>query len=465
MNYRQKLCISLMIYCVVLFFFPLIGKAQQNASAKPNVVIVVIDDMGWKQLSCYGSNFYKSPNIDRLAESGVRFTSAYSSAPVCSPTRAALMTGKYPARLHLTDYIPGTNPTDRTLLTPDWQKYLPVEEVTIAEIMKSAGYRTALFGKWHLSKDKSGPESLPNNPDKQGFHESFLTLKPSGERAITPWQQPELDGHSTDTIINRSVEFINRNRQNPFFLVVSFDAIHDPLMERKISVEKYKKRPDSNLPENNPVLGAMVERADNAVGRLLNCLKQNNLMENTFIVLISDNGGLEKSASQRPLKHDKGWLYEGGIRVPMMVSWQGKIKPGKKSDQPVATIDILPTLLDLTGVQNNLSVVDGISIVPALNEDKPLKREALYWNYPHYHNGPPSAAIRKGNFKLIEFYEKSLTGQSGAFELYDLSKDLGETNDLAGKNPELVNELKNELANWRKDVGAQVPSVNIQKSK
>lgn len=433
---------------------------HKPASQKPNVVIVVIDDMGWKQLGCYGSNFYKTPNIDSFAQQGVRFTDAYSSAHVCSPTRAALMTGKYPARLHLTDFLPGSDPKDKPLLTPKWQKFLPLEEITIAEIMKEEGYRTALIGKWHLSKGKFGPESLPYNPDKQGFDESFLTYKPSAGLPLGFWQKPEMDGHSTDTITSRSIDFINRNSNTPFLLIVSFDAIHDPLMEKAKTIEQYKSSPGSNSPENNPVLGAMIERVDDAIGRLMNSLEQNKLLENTILVVFSDNGGLEESASQNPLKHGKGWIYEGGIRVPMMVSWKGKILKNVVSDQPVATIDILPTIMDMAGIKVKNQTIDGISLVPVLKENKPLKREALYWNYPHYHNGPPSSAIRKGKYKLIEWYEKSLSNQSDAFELYDLKEDIEEEDNLIKKYPEIANQMKQELSNWRKAVGAQIPSVN-----
>lgn len=311
-----------------------------------------------------------------------------------------------------------------------------------------------------MSKEKYGPESLSNNPDKQGFDETFITLKPSKGAPLGFWQEPEIDGHSTDTIMNRSIEFVNRNRNNPFLLVASFNAIHDPLMEKATSIEKYEKNADSQLPVNNPVLGAMIERVDNAVGRLISCLEDHNLMENTLLIVISDNGGLMKSASQSPLREGKGWLYEGGIRVPMMISWQGKIQPGRESDQPVATIDILPTVLDLLSVQQDKSEVDGISVVPVLMNDLPLKRDALFWNYPHYHNGPPSAVIRKGNYKLIEWYDKSLTNQPDAFELYDLENDLSETKNLANQYPELVRELKKELSDWRKHVNAQVPEIN-----
>jgi len=463
MNFRSKILLLFIIALVNTVFVSQV-LANRNSS-KPNVVIVVIDDMGWEQLGCYGSSFYKSPNIDKLAESGVRFTNAYASAPVCSPTRAALMTGKYPARLHLTDFIPGSDPQDKTLLTPQWQKFLPLEEVTIAEILKAEGYKTAIFGKWHLSKEKYGSGSLSNNPDKQGFDETFITLKPSKGAPLGAWQEPEIDGHSTDTIMNRSIEFIQQNRNNPFLLVTSFNAIHDPLMEKASSIEKYAKDADSKLPVNNPVLGAMIERVDNAMGRLISSLEKDKLMENTLLIVFSDNGGLVKSASQSPLREGKGWVYEGGIRVPMMISWKGKINAGRESEQPVATIDILPTVLDLLHVQNKMSTVDGVSLSPVLLNDSPLNRKALFWNYPHYHNGPPSAVIRKGDYKLIELYDKSLTNQPDAFELYDLKNDLGETRNLAAQYPDVVNELKKELSDWKKEVGAQIPELNTKPRK
>ncbi len=306
---------------------------------------------------------------------------------------------------------------------------------------------------------------MSNNPDKQGFDETFITLKPSKGAPLGAWQEPEIDGHSTDTIMNRSIEFIQQNRNNPFLLVTSFNAIHDPLMEKASSIEKYAKDADSKLPVNNPVLGAMIERVDNAMGRLISSLEKDKLMENTLLIVFSDNGGLVKSASQSPLREGKGWVYEGGIRVPMMISWKGKINAGRESEQPVATIDILPTVLDLLHVQNKMSTVDGVSLSPVLLNDSPLNRKALFWNYPHYHNGPPSAVIRKGDYKLIELYDKSLTNQPDAFELYDLKNDLGETRNLAAQYPDVVNELKKELSDWKKEVGAQIPELNTKPRK
>jgi uncharacterized sulfatase len=428
---------------------------------KPNVVLIIIDDMGWKQLSCYGSNFYNSPNIDLLTKSGVRFTSAYSAGPVSSPTRASIMTGKYPARLHLTDYIPGNNVQDKQLIVPEWQKVLLLEEKTIAEVMKSNGYITALFGKWHLSIGKFGPESIPNNPDKQGFDETFLTFKPSSELPLGFWQKPELDGHNTDTVTTRATEFILRNRENPFLLVVSYDAIHNPLMEREKTITKYRNLIHNQAPEQNPILAAMVERLDNGIGRIINSLQINNLTDNTLIVLMSDNGGLESDASQKPLKHGKGWLYEGGIRVPLIVVWNKKIPGGTVSDQPVSSIDLMPTILDFVGIRDNLPYMDGISLVGLLTDNLQSGRESLFWNYPHYHQGPPSAAVRQGDYKLIEWYENSLTGNPGAFELFDLKADTGENNNLINELPEVVTKMKDDLSKWRSSVNAQIPAVNL----
>jgi uncharacterized sulfatase len=440
--------------------FIIVSPAICNSVSPPNVVLIIADDMGWKQLGCYGSRFYESPDIDRLMSLGMRFTNAYSSAPVSSPTRASLMTGKYPARLHLTDYVQAPDPADKPVWVQSRQKFLPLEEKTIGEIYQERGYRTALFGKWHLSLGKSGPSTIPYNPDKQGFEETFLTFKPSRDLPLGSWQKPELDGHNTDTITSRSIDFITRNSKNPFLLVVAYDAIHDPLMERSKTIEKYRQKLDSNLPENNPVLAAMVERMDKAAGRIVKCIENNNLLSNTIIVFVSDNGGLENDASQAPLKHGKGWLYEGGIRVPFSVTWVGTISSGSISEVPVTSTDILPTLLDLTGF-NPVKDIDGISLAKLLIENKPPEREAIYWHYPHYHNGPPAAAIRKGKYKLIEWYDKSLSNQSGAYELYDLETDLSEATNLSQKLPLITDSLRKDLNQWKISVKANLPTLNM----
>jgi arylsulfatase A len=393
---------SIFIFKVFLLAaFPAASYATHNLSnRKPNVVLIIIDDMGWKQLGCYGSQYYESPNIDNLAGMGVRFTSAYASAPVCSPTRAAIMIGK------------------------------------------------------------SGPQTIPFNPDKQGFSESFLTFKPSPDLPLGSWQTPELDGHSTDTITKRTVEFIKKNKSNPFFVVAAYDAIHNPLMERTKAINKYQKKMGADLPQNNPVLAAMVERLDSGVGQIMECLNNNELICNTIIIVLSDNGGLESDASQIPLRNGKGWLYEGGIRIPLIISRQGKIREGVISNEPVISADIFPTLSDLCRINKKIQDLDGISLSGLLIKNKQPDRKALYWHYPHYHKGPPSLAIRKGNFKLIEFFEKSLTNQPNAFELYDLSKDIDENNNLANKYPRVVNQLKKDLSKWRLKACAQIPTIN-----
>jgi arylsulfatase A len=438
------------------------SEAIEMYSQRPNIVLVIADDLGWRQLGCYGSNFYKSPNIDKLMLGGIRFSDAYASAPVCSPTRASIMTGKYPARLHLTDYVQAPDNQNKPIKVHHRQKFLPLEEKTIGEIFKENGYCTALFGKWHLSLGKSGPSTIPYNPDKQGFDETFLTYKPSPDLPLGVWQKPELDGHNTDTITNRVIEFINRNKQNSFLVIAAYDAVHDPLMERESTIAKYIATDGSKLPENNPVLAAMIERMDNGIGRITDCLDSNNIAENTVVIFVSDNGGLEKDASQQPLKHGKGWLYEGGIRVPFSVSWKGKIPAGQKSSFPVTSVDVLPTLMELANIHIDSADFDGISLVPLFTEKKLPNRKAIYWHYPHYHNGPPAAAIRSGNYKLIEWYEKSLLNKEEAYELYDLNNDISEQFNLANELPQKVITLKEELNKWRNSVNSNLPFYEVE---
>ena len=447
---------------MLLPFFAYSASAQEPEY--PNVLLVVADDLGWRQMGCYGSDYYQTPHLDSFAKSGVKFTNAYAAAPVCSPTRAALFTGKNPGRLHITNFIPepgiADEFSDQKLQIPEWQKYLPLEEITLAEVLHKSKYRTALFGKWHLSASKYGNMSLPFNPDKQGFDETFLTFKPSRNMPLSPWQKPELDAHSTDTITNRAIEFIRKKDNHPFFVVVSYDAVHNPLMEKEETIKRYRESEGNGKPEDNPVLAAMIERLDLAFGRLINSLTANEILGNTIVIFISDNGGLENDASQSPLKRGKGWLYEGGIRVPMMVAWNNKVDQGQVCSVPVITEDIFPTILELAGIKYPIKNMDGTSIVPLLRGGKPLKRRTLFWNFPHYHYGPPSAAVRKDNMKLIEWYEKSLSGeQKTAFELYDLETDPGETKNLADSLKFKTKKLAGELQKWRQKISAQIPRV------
>lgn len=435
----------------------MIGTSCKKEDPKPNIIFILADDFGWAQTGVYGSDYYHTPNIDRLAAEGMRFTNAYAACSVSSPTRASIMTGKYPARLHLTDFIAGNNREDYPLSQPNWQKFLPLEEVTLAEVIKEQGYKTAIFGKWHLSITKFGPESLPYNPDKQGFDQHFIIDKPD----VTT--NPEHDPHKSDSIGNRSVEFLRENAKNPFFLFVSFSAIHNPLMEKADSIARWRKVSGSDKPENNPVIAAMLSRMDRNIGNILDAVNELNLAKNTMIVFFSDNGGLGREAKQTPLREGKGWLYEGGIRVPLIIRWPGVVKEGSVSSELVSSVDFMPTFCDLLNVDKKPDV-DGISLLTHLKTGVPLPERNLYWHYPHYHNGPPIGAIRSGKWKLIEWYENSVleTGKP-AFELYDLENDISESVNLADSLKTLTMQLSGELQSWRKDVNAQMPVPNERK--
>jgi len=438
------------------------NKQTKPNQTKPNIILILADDLGYTQVGFNGSNYYQTPHLDKLASEGMRFTDAYAACAVCSPTRASIMTGKYPARLHLTDFIAGNNRTDRPLLQPEWQKYLLLEEVTIAEVLKEAGYTTASFGKWHLSQEKMPPGSLPYNPDRQGFDESFVTYKPSGGMA-QPWQEAENDAHNVDTITSLSLDFLERNKSNPFFLYVPHNTIHNPLKERAETIRKYEGIKASEEPENTPVIGAMIERLDNSCGKIINKVKELGLEDNTIIIFFADNGGLEKDADQTPLRAGKGWYYEGGIREPLIVKWKNVVEPGTVSASLISSIDLLPTILEMAGIGEIPEDVDGLSFVPALKDPAAETHKSLYWHYPHYHGSGmiPGAAMRSGKWKLVEWYEKSLLGESeSALELYNLEEDISESVNLADSLVTLTQDMAAELATWREEVNAQMPVPN-----
>lgn len=456
---NHKFRIPMLAACIIVLAMFL---GCEKESTPPNIIFILADDLGYTQVGFNGSSYYKTPHLDKMAGEGMRFTDAYAACAVCSPTRASIMTGKYPARLHLTDFIAGNNRKDKPLLQPEWQKYLPLEEVTIAEMLKKKGYRTASFGKWHLSQEKMPPGSLPYNPDKQGFDESFVTYKPSG-KMIQPWQEAENDAHNVDTITSLALDFLERNRSNPFFLYVSHNTIHNPLKEKAESIQKYEELTESEAPENNPIIGAMIERLDNSCGRIFDKVKELGLEDNTIIIFFSDNGGLESDADQTPLRAGKGWYYEGGIREPMIIKWKSVIEPGTVSSSLISSIDFFPTLLEITGIEELPEDLDGISFAPVLKDPSAETHKDLFWHYPHYHGSGmvPGAAMRSGKWKLIEWYEKSLLGdRESAFELYDLENDISESNNLADSLVTLTHEMAAELAKWREDVNAQMPVPN-----
>jgi arylsulfatase A len=439
------------------------GVLASAAPARlPNIVFLLLDDLGWKDFGCYGGSYYDTPNLDRLAAEGVRFTDAYAACPVCSPTRASIMTGKYPARLHLTDWIPGRKQWPAAkLLTPDFEQQLPLAESTVAELLKPLGYRTASIGKWHL-----GGEGFW--PDNQGFDLNVAgTQRGSPASYFGPFDLPNLKGGTKDDYLTEKLteaaeRFIEESAaRGPFFLYLPEFTVHLPLQAREAMVDKYRRRYGAkDFP--NPVYAAMVESFDVAVGRIRRKLADLGIADNTILFVTSDNGGLRyENNSPRPvtdnspLRAGKGHLYEGGIREPLLVHWPGVTRPGRVSNVPVSSVDFLPTILEMAGGKPPAGI-DGVSIAPLLRGRGVPKREALYWHYPHYSNqgGVPGGAVRKGDWKLIEFYE------DGRLELFNLRDDIGERRNLILQEPKRAAVLHGLLKNWRKRVNASMPAPN-----
>jgi len=455
------------------------GTLPGLAADWPNIIFILADDLGWADLGCYGSTYYETPHLDSLAKQGMRFTDAYAAGNVCSPTRASIVTGKYPARLHLTDWLSGRpNRTDQKLSRPDFQMFLPLEEVTLAEALKDSGYQTAFVGKWHLG------DSALYWPQHQGFD-----LNSAGCGAghppsyFSPYHLPNLpEGpageYLTERLTKEALKFMEdaARQKNPFLLYFSEYAVHTPLEAKPEVVEKYKAKAaripqaapefltDHGCPvrqiQNQPAYATMVESLDDSVGRVLAKLQELNLETNTIVIFTSDNGGLSTAegmpTSNLPLRAGKGWGYEGGVREPLLIRWPGVIPPGSVSHGQVVSTDYYPTLLEMAGLPlRPAQHVDGESIVPLLKGGS-LPERPLFWHYPHYSNqgGPPHGAVRVGNFKLIEWYEDSRV------ELYDLKNDLGEQRDLARENPSQAARLSALLRGWRKQVGAQMPVLN-----
>ena len=448
----------------------LIASQQADVVAKmPNIVFLLIDDMGWADGGCFGSRFYQTPHIDALAASGMRFTRAYAACAVCSPTRAALMTGKYPARLHITDWIAGEGaPKNSRFKIPDWQQQLPLEETTLATALKNRGYTTAHLGKWHLG----GGAYLPQH---QGF-DTNIAGGETGHPASYFWpyggtNQPNRvpglaarGGHAgeylTDQLTDEALQFIEANQDKPFYLNFCHYAVHSPLMGKPELIDAAADRPGADG-QSNVVYAAMLKSVDDSVGRIVQKLAELHLTENTLVIFTSDNGGAvhfgkPAATSNYPLRNGKGSAYEGGLRVPLLVKVPGVTHAGTVCDRPVITMDFFPTLLELVGAEKSASrtALDGVSFVPLLRgEGLPPHRE-LFWHYPHYWNGgkiSPYSVACVGDWKLIRFYE------TGREELYDLASDLSEKSDLAATRPGQRQELSVRLDAWLKEVGAQMP--------
>lgn len=429
---------------------PAFGKGGgAHASSRPNFIIILADDLGYGELGCYGNSFNETPHLDALAEKGVLFTDAYSSAPVCSPTRAALLAGQWPHQSGITDY-----------LRPNAEIHIPDEKELLPEALKAAGYATELIGKWHLT----GYQLPAGYPQRHGFDHVAVSEKKgigAGDYFYPYRFNPDIDKrlpgkeHLVDRVNLEAVDFIEQNRTRPFFLLVSHYAIHTLLQGRRDLVRKYKMKPNGGRtrfsPKNNPHLAAQLEAVDHGVGMTIKTLDDAGILDNTVIIFASDNGGEAGVANNGPLRAGKSHLYEGGIRVPM-IAWAGSAVAGKACTTPVSTIDLFPTIMDMAGLDHGLPL-EGDSFLPDMIkwDYHPPDRE-LYWHYPldkpHFLGGRSSAAVRSGNWKLIEFYD------TGELELYDLERDVGESENLIKSEPQVAGRLHERLSEWRVETGA-----------
>ncbi len=478
---KNKMVYAFFTCCLMIH----LGCQKKQDNEKPNILFILVDDLGYSDLGYTGSTSYESPNVDALASEGMVFTNAYAASPVCSPTRAAIMSGKHPARLNLTDWIPGNrhwNPhKDQKLASKPFKLQLELEEYTVAEALKDAGYNTMFAGKWHLGeKDEYYPQF-------QGFDINIggnKTGHPSGG-FFSPYKNPQLtDGYEgeylTDRLTDEVIQFIKNKKNAPFFAYLSFYTVHLPMQGKPEKVKKYNQKFAEKFNDeesfskegktfyknrqNMPHYAAMIESMDENIGRVLETLKKQGLSENTIIVFTSDNGGMATSntidnipTSNLPFRAGKGYLYEGGIKEPLIIKWPKKIKKGTISHSPVTSTDLYPTLLDLADIRLQPDQhADGQSLEPLL-KGKEQTNKPIFWHYPHYSGGlggKPSGAVRLGDYKLIEFYEDMNV------ELYDVQKDIGERFDLSKKDPEKVNQLKTMLHEWRAAIGAQMPYPN-----
>ncbi len=469
---------SLLIFIVGIVSFAI----RIAEAAPPNVVFFLADDLGQRDLGCYGSTFYETPNLDRLAREGSRFTDAYAACPVCSPTRASIMSGQWPQRTGITDYIgaplqPDLWKRNTKLLPAPYADRLALDLPTLAKSLKSAGYATLFAGKWHL-----GPEGWW--PENQGFDFNFGGIDRGGpyggNKYFSPYGNPRLtDGppgeHLPDRLATEASKFMEANKDRPFFVYLSFYDVHTPLMARDDLRKKYEEKRmrlglevkwgseaprDVRLVQEHAVYAAMVDAMDQAVGKVLAKLDDLRLAENTVVIFTSDNGGLSTSegspTSNEPLRAGKGWLYEGGIREPLLIRWPKVVKAGREINTPVSSPDFFPTLLAASGAKPQPNqTLDGVNLLLLL-EGKSLPERPLFWHYPHYGNqgSAPGAAIRRGDWKLIKWAE------GDRVELFNLANDLSEKTNLAADQPQRVAQLREELRAWQKEVGAKFPTSN-----
>ncbi len=501
---------------VVIFLGAGMTQCRQKEEKPMNVVFFLVDDLGWRDVGCYGSSFYETPNIDRFASESVRFTSAYGACHVCSPSRASIMSGKYPASINLTDWLPGRLdfPFQKLKNVPVNQ-HLPYDGTTIPKVLQENGYKTAIFGKWHLGEDSASTA-------RQGFdlHVPNWNKGWPNKGYFSPYGLKGLEGgpdgeYLTDRLTTEALKYIDENKDQQFFLYLSHFAVHDPIEGRPDLVEKYRKKlaqtpspqtppfvmegnpdakpihamagqtyegyrifPDQTVQikqhQDNVQFAAMVESMDESLGRVIDKLKTLGIDDHTIVIFYSDNGGMSAanfyeperiiqeneldeafSTSNLPLRAGKGWLYEGGIRVPLIVKWPNKGLQGVVCDVPVTGPDFFPTILEMLGIPGVQS--DGTSFVPLLKGENTINREAIFWHFPHYSNHgmqSPGGAVRCGDYKLLEYYENNTV------QLYNLKDDIEEQHDLSATEPGKVKELQEMLHKWREQVGAKMMEPN-----
>lgn len=463
----------------------IVTPCSQAAERPPNVIVILVDDLGWMDLSCQGSDYYRTPHIDRLASEGIRFTNGYAACAVCSPTRAAVQTGRYPARVGVTDWIralfqrgnvgtPNQNPTEyvgnakRKLLCPPNPYWMEHEELTIAEVLHDRGYHTAYIGKWHLGDEAWYPTGQGYEVNRGGcdygqppsYFDPFN--QPKHRHPMIRAGIPHLPGRSpgqflTDREGDEAVALIKKWRDEPFFLNLGHYAVHTPIQAIEEVAAKYRREGKS---EQNAKYAAMVQSVDDATGRIMATLEQLGIDDHTMVIFTSDNGGLDRGGNptdNAPLRSGKGYAYEGGIRVPFIVRWPGKIPGGKTSATPVCSIDIFPTVLAATDTPlPNDRVIDGLSLWDHVRTggEVPLARDELLWHFPHYRHAPgPYSILRKGDWKLIRFDE-------GISELYNLQTDLSESRNVIDEQPEIATALDKRLTEMLAEMKAKSPRPN-----
>ena len=462
---------------------------------QPNIIFILIDDLGWRDLTCYGSEFYETPNLDRLAAEGMIFSDAYAACPVCSPTRASILTGKYPATVGVTDWIDWgkrTHPARGKLIDVPYIDHLTLDETSLASALNEGGYNTWHVGKWHLGGEAYYPQTYGFDVNVGG-----CVWGSPANGYFSPYDIPGFENgpegeYLTDRLTNEAIRLIENNDGKPFFLNLWYYTVHTPIQAKAEYIEKFESKAKQigvdqiepfeigepfpaehkqhlnvtrRILQSDPVYAAMVYALDENIGRMLETLERTGQAENTIVIFTSDNGGLATAEGSptcnAPLSEGKGWMYEGGTREPLIFRWPGVVEPGSTCDVPVTSPDFYPTLLEIAGLPlKQEQHVDGVSLLPLLKGAQSLEREAIFWHYPHYGNqgGTPGSSIRVGDFKLIHFFEDDRA------ELYNLRKDLSEDHDLTEEMPVLVKKMKTQLADWRAGVEAKIPQPNPEYS-